>query len=73
MGKPSCLAVRTEYTPYLRVGKLEWCKFVWKNYGFFGFPSPPRDGCPNRVVRLRERGREQGRLNMKTQRGGWDE
>ena len=28
-------------------------KFCGKNYGFFGFPSPPRDGCPNEVVRPR--------------------
>ena len=28
-------------------------KFCGKNYGFFGFPSPPRDGCPMELFAAR--------------------
>src|SRR5258707_8347083 len=28
-------------------------KFRGKNYGFFGFPSPPRDGCPMELFAAR--------------------
>src|SRR6266478_365054 len=33
------------------VGGADLCG---KNYGFIGFPSPPRDECPSGVVRWRE-------------------
>jgi len=43
----------TEWNPSLpRVGRVR--NYAGKNYGFFGFPSPPRDGRPNGVVRRRE-------------------
>ena len=40
---------------FLRFRAMECgADFRGKKCGLFGFPSPPRDGCPREVVRLRE-------------------
>jgi len=44
---------RSKISPQRRGDAEVNAKYCGKNYGFFGFPSPPRDGCPMELFAAR--------------------